>query len=112
MSPSCLFVDADCFRQGAEVILGIGLGQNPEEDHVARAPDPHGCPPSAYEPDGMPTLAEAARALFGGLVDDDGAGNSRSGALVTGEALAYREEMGVRMNEVCHADLHSDTSSQ
>ncbi|KAH7102813.1 hypothetical protein BKA62DRAFT_769355 [Auriculariales sp. MPI-PUGE-AT-0066] len=84
---------------GAEVILGIGLGQNPEDDHIARPLDPHGCPPSAYEPDGMPTLAEAVRALFGGLVDDDGAGNSRSGALVTQEALAYRDEMGVRMGE-------------
>jgi len=80
----------------AEVLLGIGLGQNPDEDHPSREAQQN-C--AAFEPDGMPTQLEAARALFGGLLDDDGAGNSRSGSLVTSEALVYREEMGVRMGE-------------
>lgn len=59
---------------------------------------------TAYEPDGMPTLAQAAKALFGGLMDDDGTGNSRSGTPTTAEALEYRDEMNARMGEVrCHS---------
>ncbi|KZV94744.1 hypothetical protein EXIGLDRAFT_736478 [Exidia glandulosa HHB12029] len=78
---------------GAEVALGIGLGQNPDEGGADASES------SVYEPDGMPTLAEATKALFGGLMDDDGTGSSRSGTPTTAEALEYRDEMNARMSE-------------
>ncbi|EJD49530.1 hypothetical protein AURDEDRAFT_161087 [Auricularia subglabra TFB-10046 SS5] len=79
---------------GAEVVLQIGLGQNPDEGNL------DGLEASCYDPDGMPSLADAAKALFGGLMDEDSLGISRSAAPTTAEAYAYRDEMNARMSEV------------